>query len=397
LLIESMNIAMWDMIVDPDDPVGGDNEFWWSDRFRRMLGFKDERDFPNILSSWSDLLHPDDKETTLNAFAAHLNDRSGRTPYDLIYRLRSKNGGYRSYHAFGSTMRDGAGNPLRVAGAVKDITGELRMREQLESKQEQIEKNNARMNSLMEEIKSVSENVSHGAKQIAESGQNLAEGATTQASAVEELNATVEIINQQTHITDQNAEKASVLSKNARQTAISGNDEMRAMLSSIESIKDASHNISKIIKTIDGIASQTNLLALNAAVEAARAGEHGKGFAVVASEVRDLAKRSQAASKETEGFILDSIKRVDDGMDIAAKTARTLETIVSDFDNVSNLINGIALASSEQSKSIEQIVAGIAQIAGAAQSTAAASQETAAASQELASQSETLINLFKNI
>ena len=37
----------------------------WSDEFRRMVGYHGADDFPDVLESWSDLLHPDDKEYVL--------------------------------------------------------------------------------------------------------------------------------------------------------------------------------------------------------------------------------------------------------------------------------------------------------------------------------------------
>ncbi|MFB8736276.1 PAS domain-containing protein [Bacillus sp. SL00103] len=46
------------------------NEFTWTDDFRKMLGFQNEHDFPNVLDSWASRIHPDEQEYTLNAFCA---------------------------------------------------------------------------------------------------------------------------------------------------------------------------------------------------------------------------------------------------------------------------------------------------------------------------------------
>jgi PAS domain-containing protein len=92
LVVKASKIGLWDMEVVQDDPVNPSNTFIWSDEFRRMLGYTDENDFPNLLSSWSNLLHPDDKEAALDAFERHILDKTGKTPYDVEYRLLRKTG-----------------------------------------------------------------------------------------------------------------------------------------------------------------------------------------------------------------------------------------------------------------------------------------------------------------
>lgn len=122
LIRQATSDGLWDMETNQSNQTDANNPFWWSDQFRRLLGFRDEKDFPNVLGSWASRLHPEDSAPTLAAFAAHINDRSGRTPYDVTYRLRCRNGAYRWFSARGKTIRAADGTALRVAGSLTDLT-----------------------------------------------------------------------------------------------------------------------------------------------------------------------------------------------------------------------------------------------------------------------------------
>lgn len=118
---EMLSDGLWDMEVIAGDPVNPRNPFWWSPQFRRLLGFESVEEFPDVLNSWASRIHPDDKDLCMKAFTAHLNDKSGRTPYDIEYRLSLKSGEYRWFRARGQTKRDEYGVPVRVVGALVDV------------------------------------------------------------------------------------------------------------------------------------------------------------------------------------------------------------------------------------------------------------------------------------
>ena len=59
---EMLGSGKWTMDFDEQGVMVGVK---WSDEFRRMLGYHSREDFPDVLESWSDLLHPDDKERVL--------------------------------------------------------------------------------------------------------------------------------------------------------------------------------------------------------------------------------------------------------------------------------------------------------------------------------------------
>lgn len=129
LITKAVQAGVWDMTVVGGDPTNPNNQFIWSDEYRALLGFQDESDFPNVLSSWSNQLHDDDRPRITKALADHLNDYTGQTPYDVEYRIRRKDGEIRWHRATGTTLRDDRGVPLRIVGINIDIH-EKKLKEQ---------------------------------------------------------------------------------------------------------------------------------------------------------------------------------------------------------------------------------------------------------------------------
>jgi signal transduction histidine kinase len=66
-----------------------------------------------------ELLHPEEKDETLEAVRAHLEDH---LRYDVEIRLRTKSGEYRWFRSRGQALRDETGRSIRMAGSIQDIT-----------------------------------------------------------------------------------------------------------------------------------------------------------------------------------------------------------------------------------------------------------------------------------
>ena len=117
-LLKSSSEGLWDWMN-----VNEDME-WWSDQFYDLLGYT-KHDISPTLTSFKNLLHPDDIQKTFNAVQAHFDDDK---PFNIEYRLKTKSGDYRWFRAKASVRRDKHGNPTRMIGHINDIH-EMKMAE----------------------------------------------------------------------------------------------------------------------------------------------------------------------------------------------------------------------------------------------------------------------------
>jgi PAS domain S-box-containing protein len=126
LAIRGSSAGIWDWVV-------GSEHVFYSPRFKEMLGYGDE-EFPNHFDAFCRALHPQDRDRVLAAIFDHLEKQ---TPYDIDYRLRTKQGQYLWFNARGAAQWSADGQPIRMAGSLVDITDQKRLEEDLIARERQ--------------------------------------------------------------------------------------------------------------------------------------------------------------------------------------------------------------------------------------------------------------------
>jgi len=112
LATNAARVGVWDWNIQT-------NEFYLDPNVKAILGYSDA-EIPNDLEVWSNHVHPDDKQTVMEAFQDHID---GKTPgFAYEHRMLHKDGSIRWIMARGTAIRDDQGNPVRVVGTDTDIT-----------------------------------------------------------------------------------------------------------------------------------------------------------------------------------------------------------------------------------------------------------------------------------
>lgn len=133
---EIFSSSMWSMEFNELGEMINVN---WSDEFRDMLGYHDESDFPNVLESWSNLLHEEDKERVMKEFYDVIADYTGKKTYSAEYRMLTKDRGWRWFQAAGKLSRRDDGTPVTYVGILVDITRQKLTDEALDTQRRLLE------------------------------------------------------------------------------------------------------------------------------------------------------------------------------------------------------------------------------------------------------------------
>ena len=255
-----------------------------------------------------------------------------------------------------------------------------------------------RFNSTLTEISNLAEQVSSNSSEVENASKSLADGATEQAGVIEELNATIDTVVDMAEDTAKETQNASARVKASANKANEEKEKMNELLTEMEHITEISKEIGNIITDIEDIASQTNLLSLNASIEAARAGEAGKGFAVVADQIGKLAADSAKSAVNTRDLIDKTLVEIEKGNTITRTTADAFNQIITDMESFAELAENTMEKANSQAESLEQIGQGIEQLSNVVQGNAASSEENTAISINLAEGAAKMhdrVNIFK--
>lgn len=291
-----LNEGSWSMNVLNGNIANPENPFWYSEQFRRLLGFHDEQDFPNSPNTYSNLIHDEDRKAVMDSILHYVKSASQHTPLELEFRIRHADGSYRWFQMTVTAVFDSSRNPIVLAATALDVTEQKRSREIFEADMER-------------------------------SIHSLAAGLDEISAVVAETTTDVQDLN----------EKQSSITKAA------------------DAVNEKVNESLEIISLIQGIATQTNLLSLNASIEAARAGEAGRGFAVVADEVGKLA----VSCNETSKHISQSLNEMQQAIEHILSRIEGMDKAVSSQSANMEKINTMTKelnALCEQEKEIAQTV-----------------------------------------
>jgi methyl-accepting chemotaxis protein len=272
---------------------------------------------------------------------------------------------------------------------------------------------------MLSQMRTVNTKMRRLTADILSATEQQASGSAEQASAVSQTSATLEELAQTSKQIAENSESVVQVAERTLASAEEGMSAVADTAAGIEEIRtttrlssdrilalgERSQEIGRVLTIIDEIAEQTKILALNAAIEAARAGEAGKGFSVVAEEIRKLADSVTESTQEigrvvreiqasTSALVMateKAAKKVDEGKELAGRTADALDRIVSHVERTTDAAKQISIATQQQRTASDQVVVSMKEVAEVSRQSAESARQVSSAIRELDALTDTVL------
>ncbi len=147
------------------------------------------------------------------------------------------------------------------------------------------------------------------------------------------------------------------------------------------------------IGNLANVVMLSRMLGVNAAIEAAHVDGSGSDFETLTEGIRDLARRSAEAAKETGVLVQSSVQVAEEGAGVSQGIAVQLDGAVTGVRAIRSLTEEIARKSEEEASGLDAVSRSVAQIAEVTQANATSASDSAAAAQQLDQQVQTLTTL----
>ena len=281
-----------------------------------------------------------------------------------------------------------------------------------------IRKFNSSIRLVIELLQQSNMSLEKSSNNIAVSGETLDSSSTLASSAIQETVSSITQIKQTMEASDEQVKTTAELSKDVSNRVVEGEQRLKGLLTSMNSISDSTQDLDEIIESIrsikektsviNDIVFQTQLLSFNASIEAVKAGAHGKGFSVVAEEVGKLAVMSgEAAAEITELLDASSAsisKSIDLNRDLISRGIKDSEDVAKVFTGISKNIfeidsktKGIMDAFNEHNQGINQVNSAMEKIDNSIQQNVSCSKDALSQSRKLSDDSHGLTNVIEKL
>jgi len=255
------------------------------------------------------------------------------------------------------------------------------------------------INSLIFKIKQGAFSIRESVETLNMYNNNLANKSEEQYLKVESIDENLIQIKKIVNFNNINTQKLNKLTKKTKKIIEIINIESDNLNKTINQIFNSSEQIEKISTSIEELSFQTTILSLNSAVESTRIQNGAKSFDVISNEIHKLSTMGKNAAKEIKNLSNENRIKIDESTFYLHNTVNLIDTLVNKINEISTLLDDIAIDSQSEFNEISKIMSSLLDIKSYTQQTNKIAKDTLLLNENLNNESIhflEIIDFFNN-